>query len=204
MGYQYKTEYEEYSEYEIEQFNVKMEGKEKFEEAGSVGSVEETMEVRTVIKKYGGVEAKSRTKGSGTGNLKINMHIKEAIYQEMLGSEDAGMIEGVHAYGKPSQHKTFGITEIVVDEDGTKKLKAYPNCILRNAPSTKIENGVDEVKEREMEIYVQPDKYGYGKYEALYDELEETVRDKWMTEFNPDLVRQKTEEEPVDNPVPEA
>lgn len=183
------TTYQEFSEFELEQMNIRIDGETQYEESGAVGSVEETMDVKSVIKKYKGVEAKNRTKGTGTGTLKYSMHMNYEKYKKLFGMEDEALVKGVAAYGQPSTHKKFGITELVLDEDGVKKFKAYPNCMIKSSPSNKIQNATEEVAEIELEVSFMPDQYGYGMYEAIYDELEEDVKEKWMVEFTPELVR---------------
>lgn len=186
------TTYQEFSEFELEQMNVKLKGEAKYAETGAVGSAEEELDVKSVVKKYKGVEAKNRTKGTGTGTVKYSLHINYEKYLEFFGMKDENLIEGVAAYGQPSQHKEFSITETVLDEDGTKKLIAYPRCMVKSGPSNKIENASEEVSEIELEVSLMPDEYGFAKYEALYDDLEETVRDKWMEEFTSSMVRVET------------
>lgn len=186
------TKYQEFSEFELEQMNVKLKGKESFAETGAVGSAEESLDVKSVIKKYKGVEAKNRTRGTGTGSVKYSLHMNYDNYLEMFGMKNENLIEGVAAYGQTSQHQEFMVTEIVLDEDGTKKLIAYPRCMIKSGPSNKIENASEEVAEIELEVSLMPDEYGFAKYEALYDNLEETVRDKWMKEFTSEMVRVQT------------
>lgn len=186
------TTYQEFSEFELEQMNVKLKGGTTYEETGAVGSAEESLDVKSVVKKYKGVEAKNRTKGTGTGTVKYSMHMNREKYLEFFGMKDENLIEGVAAYGQSSQHQEFSVTETVLDEDGTKKLIAYPRCMIKSGPGNKIENGSEEVAEIELEVSLMPDEYGFAKYEALYDDLDETVRDKWMKEFTSSMVRVQT------------
>lgn len=183
------TKYQEYSEFELEQMNVKFEGGTTYKETGAVGSAEESLEIKSVIKKYKGVEAKSRTRGTGTGTVKYSLHMNYEDYLEIFGMKDENLIQGVSAYGQTSQHKEFAITERVLDEDGTPKLIAYPRCMVKSGPANKIENASEEVAEIELEVSLMPDEYGFAKYEALYDDLDASVRDSWLTDFTPDMVR---------------
>ena len=66
---------------------------------------------------------------------------------------------------------------------------AYPNAVIESGTAKKIENGAEEVAEVELEISVMPDEYGNGKYEALVDDIDDTVANTWMTAFAPDLVQ---------------
>lgn len=184
--------YLEYSEFELEKLYAKVKGEESYEETGAVGSVEENLEVKSVVKKYKGIEAKNRTRGTGTGSLKFTMHMNYGKYKKFFGMEHDDLVEGVAAYGQPSVHKPISITEKVLDEDGIVKYKAYPNCMVKTGPSNKITNASEEVAEIEVEVAIQPDEYGYGMYEALAEELTPEMAKKWLTEFTPEMVRKTT------------
>ena len=100
-----------------------------------------------------------------------------------------GLIDGVRAYGQSSTHPEFCITQEVYDEDGDKKFKAYPRCIMESGVSRSIENGTEEVKEVDLDISIMPDEHGMGMYEVLDSELkEETVRTNWMSKFDPETM----------------
>lgn len=201
------NQYQEYSEFELVNLYAKVNGEETYEETGAVGSVEESLDVRSIIKKYKGIEAKSRTKGTGTGTLKYSMHMSYAKYKKIFGMENENLVKGVVGYGQPSVHKELSITEKVIDEDGIVKYKAYPKCIVKTGPGNKITNASEEVAEVELEIAIMPDKYGYGMYEALEAELETELAEQWLTKFEPDMV-QNQEEDPTslkaEENVPEA
>lgn len=183
------NKYYEYSEFEIDKLFIKFKGDEKHEETGAVGSMEEAMGAKTVTKNYKGKNAKSRTRGTGAGTLKLSLHMNYEKYNQMFGKKNEGLIDGVTSYGEESLHEVFSMTALVKDEDGYEKLKAYPKCTVTNAPSGKIENGAEEVPEIELEIAVMPDEYGQGQYEALKDELAAEIATAWMESFTPDLVR---------------
>ena len=185
-----KTTFGEYSEFTCEQLGIKIGESEKHKVAAAVGSIEETMNAKTVVKKYKGIEAKTRTKGDGTGELKLSVHMDYGVYKEMYGMDVSGLIKGVAAYGQNSTHKTFSLTNLVLDEDDVKKLKAYPNCIIKEGKAVKIENGSEEVAEIELTISVMPDAYGNGMYEALYDEMDEATAKVWMEDFTPELMQE--------------
>lgn len=197
------TSFGEFSEFTCDQLGIKVSGEKNHKVVAAVGSIEESMNTKTVVKKYKGIEAKTRTKSDGTGEVKISAHVAYDTYIKIYGMDVEGLIKGVTAYGQDSVHKPFSITSLVLDEDDNKKLKAYPNVIIKEGKSGKIENGGEEVQEIELTISVMPDEYGIGMYEALYDEMDAEMAKKWMSDFSPawvhgeDSPQQSTSDESV-------
>lgn len=182
-----------FSEYELREMGIKTAGSEAYVAANCVGSCEEELDTVVITKKCRGVVAKKNVKGAGTGKLTISMHMPWDIYTDVYGMNLDTLIEGVKAYGTNSRHKTFSTTQHVFDEDGEEKFKAYPNCIIETGVARKIENGAEEVAEIELEVSLQPDEFGNCVYEALASELtEETVKNTWMTAFDPSMVQVKS------------
>lgn len=178
-----------FSEFELKQMGFKFNSAEAYQSADCVGSSEEEMNTKVITKKCRGVAVKTVVKGDGTGTLKVSMHMPYDIYLKAYGMELDTLIEGVHAYGQNSRHEAFSVVQDVYDEDGNRKFKAYPNCIIMTGVARKIENGAEEVAEIELEISVMPDEFGNGMYEALASGLDETVANQWMTAFKPELVQ---------------
>lgn len=180
-----------FSEFEVKDSAVKWDGAtEPAEKLGCVGSLDEAMETKKITKKCEGLVSKEVTKGTGKGELKVNVHMKYAFFKKAFGQEFETFKEGVLAYGSNSVHKNFCYTNRVVDEDGENKYVAYPNCVVTSGIAHKIENGAEEVAEVELTIGVSPDEYGNGRYEALERELkDETLKEKWLTDFSSELVR---------------
>ena len=179
-----------FSDFELDQMGLQFDGTDAYVPVNCVGSCEEEMETKKISKLCRGVVAKTRTKGTGAGTLKITAHVPWAVYTEAYGMELDTLKEGVKAYGQNSRHKEFGLVMHIMDEDGNEKLKAYPKCIMSNGVTRKIENGAEEVAEMELEISVMPDEHGNGVYEAVVSELtDETVKTTWMTAFTPELVQ---------------
>lgn len=181
-----------FSDYEVREMGIKFTGSEEYLAADCIGSSEEAMNSKVITKKCRGTVAKTRTKGTGDGTLKLSLHLPYEIYINAYGMELDTLIEGVKAYGQNSVHKEFSAVQRVFDEDGIEKLKAYPRCIIQSGKATKTENGAEEVAELELEIAVMPDEYGNGVYEVLVADLtDETVKTTWMTAFTPELVQKK-------------
>ena len=178
-----------FSNYEIKNASIKIENAEAFTKLGCVGSLEEELEVKVVTKNCEGVLAKSVARGSGAGTLSLSLHMKYDLYIDVFGMDIEGLAEGVYAYGKNSRHREFCFVGEVFDEDGNKKLVAYPRCRINSAPSASIENGAEEVAEIEIEISLYPDDNGNCKYEAVVDGLAENIANDWMTNFTPALVK---------------
>lgn len=181
-----------FSDYELDQMSVKFHGDTaaSYKSMNCVGSLEEEMVSKTITKSCRGVVTKTRSRGDGTGTLKVAAHVPWGIFTNAYGMELDDLKEGVKAYGRNSIHKPFSITMHVMDEDRVEKLKAYPNCVITTGVVRKIENGAEEVAQMELEISVMPDDYGNGMYEALVDELDdETIKTTWMTAFTSEMVQ---------------
>ena len=179
-----------FSDFEVKDSSIKFEGDETATKMGCVGSFEESMNSKTVTKKCEGVVVKTVTRGDGTGELSLSLHMRYDLYLKSFGMASDGLIDGVYAYGRDSIHKPFTLTCRVLDEDGVEKLKAYPNCIISSGKAMKVENGAEEVAEGEITISVMPDENGNGVYEAITSKItDSTVKTDWLTNFTPDLVK---------------
>lgn len=180
--------YGEFSEYNIDKLMIKFKDDEKFNECAAAGSYEEELMVKTVTKQYKGIDAKQRTKGTGTGTLTPTMHISYETYKKMHGMEQDTLKEGVYAYGQNSRHNEFAMTMRVLDEDGFIKLKAYPRCIVTSNPKKSVENEAETVATEDLTINLMPDKYGNCVYECLFDEVEESIATAWLENFDHSLI----------------
>lgn len=178
-----------FSDFEIDRMSVKFADAEAALAMNCVGSVEEELTAKEVVKKCRGVTIKNIVKGTGEGTLTISAHVPYDLFVEAFDMENEVLKAGVHAYGSNSRHKTFCLTMHVVDEDGAEKYKAYPNCVFKARPTLSTENGAEEVAEVEIEVAVMPDENGFGMYEALADGLDETIKAGWMENFNYTLVK---------------
>lgn len=179
-----------FSEFEVKNTSFKFAEDETATKAGCVGSLEESMNSKTITKKCEGVVVKSVSRGDGTGELTLSLHMRYDLFLKTYGMMSDGLVDGVYGYGQNSVHKPFCLTAEVKDEDGVNKLKAYPNCVVTTGIARKIENGAEEVAEMEMTISVMPDEYGYGMYEAIESLItDSTVKTDWLTNFSPDLVK---------------
>jgi hypothetical protein len=184
--------YQEWSEYSIKRFLIKFKSDEKYNECAAVGKYEEELECKTVKKQYKGIDAKQRTKGTGTGTLTPNMHISYKTYKQMHGMELDDLAEGVTAYGQNSRHEEFSVVMLVEDEDGYEKLKAYPRCIVTSNPKKSVENEAETVATEDLTINLMPDEHGNCMYECLSDEVDETIATQWLENWNYELIQVKS------------
>ena len=180
-----------FSEFEVKNTSIKFDGEEAAIKVGCVGSMEETMNSKTITKKCEGVVVKSVSRGDGTGELALSLHMRYDLFLKSYGMASDGLKDGVYAYGKNSIHKPFCLTCEVLDEDGIKKLKAYPKCVITTGVSRKVENGAEEVAEMELTVSVMPDEFGNGVYEAIESKLtDESIKTAWLNNFTPALVQE--------------
>lgn len=174
-----------FSEFEILNSSIKFADSEDFTKIGSVGSISEELAVMVLTKKCEGVTVKTVVRGSTEGTITLNLHMRYDLYLEAFGMNQEGLVDGVQAYGKKSKHKEFIFVAEVYDEDGNKKLIAYPRCIMSSAPKTSITNGGEEVAEIEVSITLFADEEGNVKYESMNEEL----ATQWMTGFSSEIVK---------------
>ena len=178
-----------FSEFEVKNTSIKFAEDDAAVKVGCVGSLEETMNSKTITKKCEGVVVKSVSRGDGTGELALSLHMRYDLFVKSYGMAGDNLADGVYSYGKNSVHKPFCLTCEVYDEDGVKKLKAYPNCVITTGISRKIENGAEEVAEMEVTVSVMPDDNGIGMYEAIESQVDESIKASWLSNFTADLVK---------------
>lgn len=181
-----------FSEYELRETAIKFNDDEEdtFTHADCVGTWEDEGETLTVTKNCRGKVAKKRTTGTGSGTVTAAAHWPASILAKMFDMVRDELVAGVQGYGRESRHREFTCVCKVLDEDGAVKYLAYPKMIA-NTYARSIENGSEEVAEREIELSYMPDDNGYGVYEALESDLgtdTNSLKTKWMTDWSPDLM----------------
>ncbi len=183
---------EVFSEFEVKETGMLFSGQTQSTRAGCVGSMEESMDTKSITKKCEGVETKRVVKGAGTGTLKISLHILYELFAKIYGMNFADTLKaGVRAYGKNSRHEAFCLTCKVLDEDGNIKYRAYPNAIATEGFTRKVTNGDEEVAEVEMSYFVMPDDQGNAVYEAIDEDFADTAaKTQWLENWNYGLVAQ--------------
>lgn len=190
-----------FSEYDITKWGIQFADDAEATIMDTLGTAEESMEVRTVTKNKRNMPWKTRTKATGSGEVKVTAHIREDIYGEMFGMYVDGYKDGVMVYGSISVHNQFCMTETVEDEDGNIKLKAYPCCTVKEGMSRKVETNGEEIAEVELTVSVDPDPDGIGVYQVIVQEdTDPAMVDGWMKNFSNSLVKTAVEEEPGGEP----
>lgn len=180
----------DFSEFEIKDLSVKFENEQTATRAGCVGSLDESMNTKTIIKKCEGITKKQIIKGDGTGEIKVSLHMNYDLFVKCFGMNFDELKEGIYSYGQNSIHKPFCLTAKVYDEDGNEKLKAYPNAVITSGIARKIENGAEEVAEMEITIGIMPDDTGQGMYEAIVSTLKDnSIENSWMSSFTRELIK---------------
>lgn len=180
----------DFTEVEVTKLGIKIENAEKAEVIDCTGKLEEEMNCKTMQKKCGSRIIKTRTKGTGDGKVKVSVYCPQDLFADLYGMKREGLKDGVIAYGTKSQHAVAVVTAEVINEDGEKKYKAYPKCTIQTALSRSVDNGSEDINMLELELAVMPDEDGEGLYEAVETDLtDETTKQKWMEEFNKELVK---------------
>lgn len=182
-----------FSDYEILKTSIKFEDMEQAVRIGCVGQATEELAVRVVTKNCEGIQVKSVATGATSGTLSLTLHMRHDLYVRAFGMDLDGLKSGVYAYGKNSRHEEFCLVAEIHDEDGNKKLVAYPRCVMASAPNSSPVNGAEEVAEIEIELNLFADDDGNVKYVAILEELDEDLTDAWFTNFNAELVKASEE-----------
>lgn len=181
-----------FSEYELRELAVKFndDDEDTFTHADCVGQWEDEAETLTVTKNCRGKVAKKRTSGTGSGTVTWTGHVPQDILMKMFDMIREELVTGVAGYGQDNKHREFTCVGKMLDEDGNVKYVAYPKMVA-NTYTGSIENGAEEVAEREIELSYMPDENGYGKYEVLEKDLGSDtggLKTKWMTAWTPELM----------------
>lgn len=175
-----------YSEFEVLDQNIKIEGTEAYRALSCIASCKVTKTVKKRIKKCRGVEVKSKPRVVGMA-IEMAVHMPRDIYNEINGKNSDLLKEKINGTGLRNQFKTFSLTQEVLNEDDIPLFKAYPNCILDEAIEENIDNTADEISEVTLKIKAYPDEYGFFEYESFKADLDEQAQKDWLTKFTPSM-----------------
>lgn len=155
---------------------------------GCIGTVTTEPQMKTIVKKCGGVDVKTISLIEFI-LVQVTAHIPVSVAKNLFGLSNEGLKEGVKAIGENSKGLPFIFTADVIDEfeDVVKKI-AFSNTSNNSGFKMDIENGGDEVVPLEFEFKAMKDKYGNFYYEGFEEDLDADVKAKWHTEFTPELV----------------
>ena len=181
-----------FSEYELREMAIKFNDEEEdtLVHADCVGTWEDEAETLVITKNCRGKVAKKRTTGTGSGTVTASAHWPAVLVAKMFDMIRDDLAKGVQGYGQDNRHKEFTCVCKVLDEDGNVMYLAYPKMVA-NTNAMSIENGGEEVAEKEIELSYMPDENGYGVYRALEADLGEDasgIKTKWMTAWTPALM----------------
>lgn len=175
-----------YSEFEVFNQNIKVEGTEAYRELSCIASCKVTKSVKPCIRKCRGVEVKRKNRVIGM-NMEMAVHMPRDIYNDINGKNSDLLKDNINGTGLRNQFKTFSLTQEILNEDDIPLFKAYPNCVLEEAIEENIDNSADEVSEITCKIKVYPDEHGFFEYEAFKADLDEQAQKDWMTKFTPSM-----------------
>lgn len=158
------------------------------EKFGCLGSIEGETEMRTIVKKCEGVVRKSKSFPISHA-LTLAGYVPVKVLRNVFGISNEGLKPGVYSYGVDSKGKVFCLTADVIDDfEDIVKLVAFPNSNSATGLKYSIDNDADETAYVELEFDVNPDEAGQFYYEAFVDEVDETIKSQWHTDFTRKLV----------------
>lgn len=156
---------------------------------GCIGTLDGTSKVEEVVKKCEGVIVK-KIKRITDMTVALTGHAKIPSSRKIMGLSNEGLKTGVYAYGTDTFSNPFVFAAKVQDMDGNIKYIAFPNLENVKGLSVKVNNDTTEIEMKDFEFSALADSNKKFYYEAYEDELEDnTVKEKWLTNFTPDLVK---------------
>lgn len=178
--------YEEYSEVEVLDQNIKVKGSEEYRKFDCISSCTVKKTLKKRIKKRKGIERDSKPKVVAM-LIEMKVHCPRDIYNDINGKNSDLLKTNIHGTGLRNIFKSFSLTQEIVNEDDIPMFKAYPYCILDEAVEENIDNSVDEIAEITLKIKAYPDENDFFDYESLKSDLDEQAQKDWMTKFTPSM-----------------
>ena len=159
---------------------------------GCIGTLDGTANVEEVVKKCEGVVVK-KIKRVTDMTVALTGHAKIPASRKIMGLSNEGLKTGVYAYGTDTFSNSFVFAAKVLDMDGNIKYIAFSNLENVKGLSVKVNNDTTEIEMKDFEFSALADsnkKFYYEAYESELDESDTTLKEKWLTNFTPELVRQ--------------
>lgn len=164
---------------------------------GCTGSLTVETEIKEVVKTCEGTPSKTWPKPVKMSGTFVG-HVPVEVARRAFGLKTDDLVKGVYAYGENSIGGSGIFTWETLNIDETeKKFLAFPNGSFAGGLKISIENGGDEIAQVEMPINFMKDKNREFYYEAFESDLgDENVKEKWLKEFNLELIEKKNTSDP--------
>lgn len=183
------TVFDEFDNCEIKNASIKFNSAEAAIKFGCLGKIDVSSNITTVSKKCEGRVVKKKTRVTDLV-VSLTSHVNKTVDKDLVGMKNDGLKEGIYAYGENSFCEKFTFCAEIEDMDGNKKLVAFPNCSNAKGLTLTVDNDATEIALKELEFSAMMDNYGKFYYEAEQKDLvDENVKEKWLTDFNYDLVK---------------
>ncbi|MBC1616425.1 phage tail protein [Listeria booriae] len=185
-----KKEYFAYDFSNVHWHPIDSDGKqEKGSLFGEFSKFEGEATIKTVTRKAEGVPVEEISKPEMLEGT-ITGHIHLTTARKLYGLTTEGLQSGIWAYGANSKTANFALTAEERDMYGNTRLLGYPNMSVTGGIKWSLENASEEVAEIEIPIKAMRDSNTNLRYEALEEDItEEKVKEKWHTDFSPDMVK---------------
>lgn len=180
---------EEFENYKIQEGSLQFDNNTAIS-FGCIGTVDASSNTEEVVKKCEGVVVKKKKRITDM-TVAITGHAKIPASRKIIGLSNEGLKTGIYAYGTDTFSAPFTFAAKIIDMDGNVKYIAFPKIENTKGLSVKVDNGVTEIAMDDFEFSAMIDSNNKFYYEAYESELsDETVKNKWLTNFTPDLVKQ--------------
>lgn len=156
---------------------------------GCIGTLDGTADITSVEKKCEGVVIKT-AKRVNKVDVTLTGHPYTAVSRKITGLTNQGLKEGIYGYSVDIKSKKIVFTAKVEDMEGNIKYIAFPNMDDVQGLKITINNDVTEIEMKDFEFSALKDSNNMCYYEALESDLKDTgVKQKWLTNFTPELVK---------------
>ncbi|MGE7091683.1 phage tail protein [Lysinibacillus sp. NPDC048646] len=164
---------------------------------GCVGTISSEPETVVLSKKCGRATIGEKTVTTKL-NVTVSAHVPVQVLRDYFGLTNENLKPGIYSYGSNSLGKDFVFTADVLDEfEDLTKLIAFPKASNAGGFTINIDTSQEELAMLELTFSAVSDANGQFYYEAITAELEdETVAEKWHTNFTRALVEKSTPDTP--------
>lgn len=178
----------DFNEFAVKKGSIMFDGETTASSFGCIGTLERSLDMKTITKQCEGITTKTKGKPTGTGTVKVSAHVPVGIARKLMNMVNTGLKPGVYGYST-SILKNFTFTSVVLNEDDEIMYQSYMNCGMTSMPTVKIDNAATSVAEVEFEFSFAKDTNGFPFYEAFETEIDDAIKTAWLTAFNSTLVK---------------